>query len=57
MPKTNARNTKQDVEIAEIKTDITWIKNRLNHIGDRQNWILWVFILGALTTIALQYYK
>ena len=53
----NSRNTKQDVEIAEIKTDISWIKQRLNHLGDKINWILWILILGTLLTITIQYLK
>jgi hypothetical protein len=49
----NERNTKQDIEIAEMKTDICWIKERVNHLGDNQKWIVRTVIVGTVMSITV----
>ena len=57
------RNTKQDVQIAEIKNDVSWIKktfenfknNEFEHLRQKVDWILWFLILGTLLSVALNY--
>lgn len=47
----------QDIKIAKIETDVSWIKLRLNHMGDKQDWIIRIFILGTLVSIAISLLK
>lgn len=50
MNQTN-NNQKQNIEIAEIKVDIKWMKKQLNHLSDNQKWIIRTIIFGTLATI------
>ena len=45
------------VDIAEIKTDLIWVKTQLNRIDERAWWILSTVILGSLISIAVNLFK
>lgn len=41
-------------EMGEIKTDIKWLKETMQSIGNRTWWILGTLIIGILIEIALR---
>jgi len=57
----NNRNTKQDVQIAEIKNDVSWIKrtferfynNEFKHLQRLVEWVICTVIIGTLLSIAI----
>lgn len=51
-------NRKQDVKIAKIEKDVSWIRERLNHVGDKmekiENKLLWGFLFGIIILVITQ---
>ena len=55
------KDESQNIEIATIKQDLkdlrrtfdTFITNEFQHLRDRVDWVLWVFILGTLVSITI----
>ena len=61
----STQNTKQDVAIAKLEVEVKNLKDELKrfitndfkHLRDRVDWILWIFILGTLLSIAINLSK
>ena len=55
------QNEKQNIAIAEMNIEIRnlkerfdkFIDNEFKHLQQRVDWILWIFILGTLVSIAI----
>ena len=58
-------NEKQNIAIAELKIEIKNLKERFDrfidnefaHLQQRVDWILWIFILGTLISIAISLWQ
>ena len=58
-------NEKQNIAIAELKIEIKNLKERFDkfignefaHLQQRVDWILWIFILGTLISIAISLWR
>jgi len=64
-PKNNNRNLQQDLAITELKIEVKnlkerfdgFITNEFEHLREKVDWILWIFIVGTLVSIAINYLK
>ena len=64
-PKNNNRNLQQDLAITELKIEVknlkerfdSFITNEFEHLREKVDWILWIFIVGTLVSIAINYLK
>jgi len=63
--KNNNRNLQQDLAITELKIEVknlkerfdSFITNEFEHLREKVDWILWIFIVGTLVSIAINYLK
>ena len=63
--KNNNRNLQQDLAITELKIEVknlkerfdSFITNEFEHLREKVDWILWIFIAGTLVSIAINYLK
>jgi len=51
------RNLKQDLAIAELKNDISHIKEDVKYIRSRQDWIIAVVIIGTMLSILASFWS
>ena len=62
---TNKNNNKQNIDISGLQIEFKNLKERFDdfisndfeHLRQKVDWILWIFILGTLVSITINYTK